>query len=136
MHLGTVFQLGAATGSNAAVPLGAIGLGGATFRVPVGFAEYYVDSLALADSAGDPEEDEYAYWSAVLRLGGFGGEVIRASNGGRWHHSTTGTLPIALATTFQGGEAAVNPLGKAIKRITQGEGDSVAALAAVVCQRP
>lgn len=82
----------------------------------------------LAGLAGNPEEDEYAYWSAVLKLGSFGGEVIRASNGGRWKVTDSGRLPIALTTRFRGEEATVNPIGKAIKRFTNGEEDSLIAL--------
>lgn len=91
---------------------------------------------ALAESAGDPEEDEFAYWSAVVKLGGFGGEVIRASNGGRWVVVDSGTLPFALSTRFRGGEATVNPLGKAVKRFANGEEDSLTALVGLVRSQP
>lgn len=100
-------------------------------------AEYGVapslDGLAaledtLATVAGDPNADEYAYWSAVLRLGGFAGEMVRQSNGGRWRVAEDGTLPIALVTPFKGGEATVNPLGKAVKRFANGNGDSLVTL--------
>jgi hypothetical protein len=91
---------------------------------------------ALAASAGDPEEDEIAWWSAVIKLGSFAGELIRASNGGMWEVSDSGSLPFALSTRYRGGEATVNPLGKAIKRFTNGEGDSVAFLVDVVCREP
>lgn len=90
----------------------------------------------LAELAGDPEEDEYAYWSAVLKLGSFGGEVIRASNGGRWKVSDSGSLPLVLTTRFRGEEATVNPLGKAIKRFTNGEEDSVLTLVGLICSQP
>lgn len=96
-----------------------------------------VVEAALAETAGDPEEDEYEYWSAVLRLGGFGGEIIRASNGGHWAYSDSGTLPMVLETTFRGGRATVNPLGKAIKRFGEGgEGDSLVGLVGLVCSQP
>jgi hypothetical protein len=91
---------------------------------------------ALAERAGSAEEDETAYWTAVFELGGFGGELIRASNGGRWVQVETGSLPFALSTTYRGGQATVNPLGKAIKRFAEGEGDSVAALADVIRGNP
>lgn len=90
----------------------------------------------LAAQAGDPEDDEIAYWSAVMQLGSFAGEVMRASNGGRWQVADGGTIPFALATGFQGSEATVNPLGKAIKRFANGEEDSVANLVRVVQSRP
>jgi len=90
----------------------------------------------LADLAGDPEEDEYAYWSAVLKLGGFAGEVIRASNGGLWKVTDSGSLPFALTTRFRGEQATVNPLGKAIKRFTNGAGDSLVTLVRLICSQP
>jgi hypothetical protein len=87
---------------------------------------------ALAEAAGGPEEDEFAYWSAVVKLGGFAGEVIRSSNGGRWVVADSGILPLALSTSFRGQQAIVNPLGKSAKRFANGEEDSVAALVHVV----
>jgi hypothetical protein len=91
---------------------------------------------ALAEVAGDPEEDEVAYWSAVVKLGCFGGEVIRSSNGGRWKVTDSGSLPFALSTRFRGAEATVNPFGKAIKRFASGEEDSLVALANLVRSQP
>jgi hypothetical protein len=91
---------------------------------------------ALAERAGSAEEDETAYWSAVFKLGSLGGELIRASNGGRWVQVETGSLPFALSTTYRGGQATVNPLGKAIKRFAEGEGDSVVALVDVIRSNP
>jgi len=90
----------------------------------------------LAGLAGDPKKDEYTYWSAVLKLGSFGGEVIRASNGGRWKVTASGSLPFALTTRFRGEEATVNPLGKAIKRFTNGEEDSLVALVNLFRSQP
>lgn len=89
-----------------------------------------------AEVSGNPEEDEFAYWSAVLKLGSFGGEVIRASNGGQWKITDSGSLPFALATRFQGEEATVNPLGKAIKRFMYGEEDSLVALVNLIRSNP
>jgi hypothetical protein len=91
---------------------------------------------ALAEVAGDPEDDEVAYWSAVVKLGSFGGEVIRASNGGRWRVVDSGTLPFALSTRFRDEQATVNPLGKAIKRFTNGEEDSLVALVNLIRSQP
>jgi hypothetical protein len=108
----------------------------AEFGVSVNAAGLASIEDRLAESAGDPEEDEFAYWSAVLKLGGFGGEVIRAANSGRWSVTDTGTLPLNLMTRFEGGEATVNPLGKAIKRFNQGEGDSVASLVGLLLSQP
>jgi hypothetical protein len=81
---------------------------------------------ALAETAGDPEENEVDYWTAVVKLGTFGGEVIRASNGGQWKVVETGTLPFALETKFRnGGSPKVNPLAKAIKRFANGDEDTL-----------
>jgi hypothetical protein len=91
---------------------------------------------ALAELSGDPEADEVAYWSAVVKLGSFGGEVIRASNGGRWQTTNSVSLPLALSTRFRGEEATVNPLGKAIKRFANGEEDSLLALVNLICSQP
>lgn len=91
---------------------------------------------ALAELAGDPEDDEVAYWSAVMKLGSFGGEVIRASNGGRWSVTDSGSLPFALSTRFRGEEATVNPLGKAIKRFANGEEDSLVTLVSLIRSQP
>jgi hypothetical protein len=91
---------------------------------------------ALAATAPSPEDDEAAYWSAVFKLGAVGGELIRASNGGRWVQIERGNLPFALSTRFRGGQATVNPLGKAIKLFADGEGESVAALVRVTIGSP
>jgi hypothetical protein len=90
----------------------------------------------LAGTAPDAEEDEFAYWSAVLKLGTFAGELIRAAKGGRWVVVDTGTLPLALTTTYEGSEATVNPLGKAVKRFANGEEDSVAFMVELIRRRP
>lgn len=100
---------------------------------PKGLAEA---ERALAQVAGDPDENEIGYWSAVMKLGSFGGEVIRACNGGHWLTVESGSLPFALSTNFRGAQATINPLGKAIKRFANGEGDSVAALANLICSQP
>jgi hypothetical protein len=89
----------------------------------------------LVEEAGSVKEDEIVYWSAVMRLGAFGGEVIRASNGGHWQVIERGTIPLALSTTFQGSPATVNPLGKAMKRFDIGEEDSVSSLVHFVSGR-
>src|SRR5262249_33669450 len=97
--------------------------GAAGYGVELNSTGAEVVERTLAETAADPEEDEFAYWSAVLKLGAFAGELIRASNGGRWVVVDTGSLPFALSTTYQGSEATVNPLGKAVKRFANGEGD-------------
>ncbi|MGA2497978.1 MAG: hypothetical protein ABSH20_09565 [Tepidisphaeraceae bacterium] len=91
---------------------------------------------ALAQEAGSPEKDETAYWSAVMKLGAFAGEAIRASNGGEWVLVKTGSLPFALSTRFGGEQATINPLGKAIKRFAVGEEESLATLAELIIGQP
>jgi hypothetical protein len=92
--------------------------------------------LALANEAGDREEEEIEYWTAVVKLGSFGGEVIRALNGGQWRSVNSGTLPFVLCTPYRGEEAKINPLGKAIKRFANGEEDSLVYLAKMVLHQP
>jgi hypothetical protein len=83
--------------------------------------------LAYAARNGK-EEDEAAYWGAVVKLGALGGEIVRKANGGTWKFTREGTLPFCLMTTFNGRELTVNPLGKAVKRIAQGRDESVAGM--------
>ena len=75
-------------------------------------------------SGPDHEGDEIAYWTSVVELGAFGGEVLRGFRGGRWNvtQHDMGTLPIA----FEVGPMVVNPMGKAIKFLDAGEEDSLA----------
>ncbi len=103
----------------------AVAAGHGVELTPAGLEE--VERIEAA-RAGDPEDDEIGYWSAVVKLGAFAGEVVRAANGGRWAVVDSGSLPFALTTTYQGQEATVNPLGKAIKRFANGEEDSVGTL--------
>lgn len=92
--------------------------------------------LALANEAGDREEEEIEYWTAVVKLGSFGGEVIRALNGGQWRITDSGTLPLALFTSYRGEETQVNPFGKAIKRFANGEEDTLVYLANLILHQP
>jgi hypothetical protein len=87
---------------------------------------------ALAETAGTREENELAYWSAVVKLGAFAGAVLISLNGGDWRVVETGSLPFSVITTFKGGEATVNLLGKAVKLFEDGPEDSVAALVRMV----
>jgi len=82
----------------------------------------------LAESAGRPDDNDYTYWSAVVKLGAFAGELIRATNGGTWDSVGSGTLPLALVTNFKGEQGTVNPLGKAMKRFQNGAEDSLVPL--------
>lgn len=85
------------------------------------------------------EGDEIAFWTTVLELGSVAGEVIRDRCGGRWSVVTgPGTLPIALLTASGPDDAAgdgakVNPFGKAIKLLADGEDESVLSLVQAVC---
>ena len=105
----------------------------ADFNVEMTIEGLSVVESRLAQDAGRPEEDEYAYWSAVVRLGSFGGEILRRANGGTWLFVTSGSLPFALSTRYQGEEATVNPLGKAIKRFENGAGESLVNLVRLIC---
>lgn len=104
--------------------------------VPLTFNGLQAVEAALAETSPNDGEDETAYWTAVFELGAMGGELIRATNGGRWVQVDTGSLPFALSTRFRGGPATVNPLGKAIKRFADGADESVAALVRVTRDNP
>jgi hypothetical protein len=91
---------------------------------------------AIADAVGIAEQDEAAYWSAVVKLGCFGGEVLRESNGGHWMVVDSGSLPFALSTRFRGEQATVNPLGKVIKLFANGDGDSLVELVNIIRSHP
>lgn len=104
--------------------------------VPMTLAGLQTVEDALAATAVSADEDEAAYWSAVFKLGGLAGELIRASNGGRWVQVETGSLPFAVSTRYRGAEATMNPLGKTIKFFADGEGESVAALVRVAQASP
>jgi hypothetical protein len=104
--------------------------------VPLTFNGLQAVETALAETSPSCEEDETAYWTAVLELGALGGELIRATNGGRWVQVDKGSLPFALSTRFRGGPATVNPLGKAIKLFADGAGESVAGLVRVTRDNP
>ncbi len=106
------------------------------YQVPLTVDGLQKVELALANEAGDPEEDEITYWSAVVKLGSFGGEVIRALNGGQWRNTNSGTLPFVLCTPYRGEEAKINPLGKAIKRFANGEEDTLVYLANLILHQP
>jgi len=106
------------------------------YRVPLTLDGLQKVELALADEAGDPEEEEIPYWTSVVKLGSFGGEVIRALNGGQWRTTDSGTLPLALYTLYRGEETQVNPFGKAIKRFANGEEDTLVYLANLILHQP
>lgn len=78
------------------------------------------------------EADEIGYWRAVVSLAAVAGEVLRAEAGGRWAlHPSAGTLPFVFLLGPESSPIVVNPLGKAIKRLENGDDDSLAALVTV-----
>lgn len=104
--------------------------------VTVSLAGLEAVELALPATPPAAETDEIGYWTAVVALGALGGEVMRAANGGRWQPGGRGSLPVVLATRFNGEDATVNPLGKAVKLLANGEADSLAALARLIISQP
>lgn len=104
----------------------------AKYNVPLTIEGLQSVEDALAQVAGTPEDDESIYWSSVLKLGSFGGEIIRLTKGGRWTVADSGSLPFALSTTHWGEDVKVNPLGKAIKRFAYGEEDTLISLVQLI----
>jgi hypothetical protein len=91
----------------------------------------------LLDGGFPDEDDTSGFWSAVLHLGALTGAAIRASVGGEWFYNPTslGSLPVDLRSTFNGGPATVNPLGKAIKFLHgKGDGEEPSFLVRVLCR--
>lgn len=98
-----------------------------------------IEGVAAVESALNPpdaEEDEIVYWSAVLKLGSVSGELIRKNNGGEWVIAHSGTLPFALTTKYNGEQATVNPLGKAIKYFDGGDDESLLPLIEMLISSP
>jgi hypothetical protein len=104
--------------------------------VPLDMAGLAAVELALTADSIDAEEDEIGYWTTVVTLGALAGEVMRTANGGHWVAGGSGTLPLVLSTRFNGEDATVNPLGKAIKRLAHGEEDSLVPLARLIISQP
>jgi hypothetical protein len=92
----------------------------------------------VADGPPSAEDNEARYWSSVLKLGAFTGELLRGANGGRWAHSSAapGRLPFVMLASYRGERATVNPLGKAIKYFDHGEQDAPSALARALQSEP
>jgi hypothetical protein len=108
----------------------------ADHAVSVSLAGLAAVEQALTAAPLDAEEDTIGYWTTVVALGALAGEVMRAANGGQWVTGGQGTLPVVLATRLGGEDATVNPLGKAIKRLTHGEEDSLVPLARLIISQP
>jgi hypothetical protein len=79
----------------------------------------------------DHDEDEIDYWTAVVELGAFAGEVMRSLKGGGWNATDQdiGTLPLA----YECGPMVVNFMGKAIKFFDAGQEDSLAYMVESAC---
>ncbi len=79
------------------------------------------------ETDGFPSEDnETAYFTALLQLGILAGESIRRATGGVWQYSrsTTSTFPFIFSGFFRGEPATINPLGKSMKFLdAKGGGD-------------
>ena len=107
-----------------------------TNEYSTGLNEAAVSHLEQSLSPPSAEANEFLYWSAILKLGAVGGELIKQSNGGRWVIAGTGSLPFALDTNYNGESATVNPLGKAIKYFANGEEDSLVPLISTLKANP
>jgi len=88
-----------------------------------------VDGLAafekvIAMTQPDEEEDEIAFWTAVVELAAVTGEVMRATVGGRWVDDPADYSDIPFMFQVSGDEAFMNPVGKAIKFFLHGEAES------------
>ncbi len=69
------------------------------------------------------EVDEVAYWSSVLHLGAFAGEVLRASSGGGW--AVTETLNLDIPIVYVCGPQTIFLLSKAEKFLDSPATDSI-----------
>ncbi len=89
-----------------------------------------IEGVYLANRS-DPEEDEVAYYTAIVELGAFAGEVMRGLRGGGWNATDEeiGTIPVV----YDCGPMSVNFLGKAIKYFENGQEDSLAYMVTSVC---
>jgi hypothetical protein len=71
----------------------------------------------------DQEEDLIEFWTSVVELGAFAGELMRGMTGGGWN---TTDIEMMFPMVFECGPLVMNPLDKSIKLLTQGMDDSVA----------
>jgi len=93
----------------------------------------------MIDSGFPDEDDDVAFWTAILELGALAGVALGASNKGAWFHDITGpgTLPLKYSCSFQGETATVNPLGKALKFVReQGDGEEPSGLVRMLGSNP
>jgi hypothetical protein len=99
------------------------------FKVSLTLQGMAIAEKKLVAAAGDGKSDQIVYWSAVMKLGSFAGEFLRACNGGKWLASEMFLPPFALETRHRGGRSHVNLFGKAVKRFRpNGEADTVAGM--------
>ena len=87
----------------------------------------------LAKARPDRERNAEVYWTSVIELGAFAGEVMRLTKGGGWIASDEAISSMPVLFDCRGNK--VNFLGKAIKFYANGESDSVVPLVKVMCQR-
>jgi hypothetical protein len=81
--------------------------------------------VAMANGGDD------AYWRAVFAIAGFGGEALRCTNGGAWVRcDDAGPIPFAFVCKTAEGEAELYLASKAMKRIRDGEAESLLAFTA------
>lgn len=80
----------------------------------------------------DPDRDEnvIGYWTAVVELGAFAGEVLRNLKGGGWNGPNTmlGSIPII----YECGSTYSDFMGKALKYYDAGQDDSLAFMVQMV----
>src|SRR5262249_47263716 len=69
------------------------------------------------------EEDEIAYWTAVMQLAAVAGEVLRASFGGRWvdDKNNMADIPFVFEVVLGEKHQLFNAAGKAMKFLAHGE---------------
>lgn len=81
----------------------------------------------------DKTQDHVLYWTSVIEMGAFAGEVMRRQRGGGWTATNEfiSTLPVVYVCWTQ----TINFFGKAMKYLENGETDSVAYMTNVACQQ-
>ena len=97
--------------------------------------QFLLDSLkdyerSVENKKFSKESDEVKYWTMVIELAAFAGEVLRKETGGGWivDDREFFTLPFAFHCKAKDYDGLVNFIGKAIKFLNNPEGDSLAYL--------
>lgn len=86
----------------------------------------------------DKEEEIIKYWETVFQLSAVGGEILREKSKGTWQAGADpklSSLPLVFLGMWEGQEAKINLLGKAIKFLENGEEDSVSTLVSVALSK-